>query len=80
MTAFRWKTRGTVSEGELFPIDGENVWLHKWIETADDTVRLPHPDYPAQIHRFRIYRIERPAGELRFAVAEVSPNIWAFYA
>lgn len=80
VTEFRWTTASTVSEGELFAINGENVWSHKWLETGDDAVQLPHPDYPAQTHRFNVYRIEKLAGEVRFAASEVSPNVWAFYA
>ena len=80
MTESRWSTTAIVAEGELFAVDGENVWSHKWIRTEDDAVQLPHPDYPAQTHRFCVYRIERPVGEVRFAAAEVSPNVWVFYA
>lgn len=80
MTEFRWTTTGTVSKGELFTVCGANVWSHKWVKTEDDAVQLPHPDYPTQTHRFSVYRIEKPAGEIRFAAAEVSPNVWAFYA
>ena len=62
VTEFRWATASTVSEGELFAINGENVWLHKWLKTGDDAVQLPHPDYPVQTYRFNVYRIEKLAG------------------
>jgi len=77
---FRWTTKGIVAEGESFTLDGENVWLQKWVAAEYDPIQLPHPDYPAQTHRFSVYRIDRPIGEIRFAAAEVSPNVWAFYA
>ena len=80
VTEFRWTTASTVSEGELFAINGENVWSHKWLETGDDAVQLPHPDYPVQTYRFNMYRIEKLAGDVRFAASEVSPKVWAFYA
>lgn len=78
VTEFRWTTASTVSEGELFAIDGENVWSHKWLKTGDNAVQLPHPDYPAQTHRFNVYRIEKLAGEVRFAASEVSPQCVGF--
>ena len=75
---FQWTSTGIVSEGEFFSVSGENVWSYKWLK-AEDVVQLPHPIYPTQTHRFSVYRVERPAGEVRFAAAEVSPNVWAFY-
>jgi hypothetical protein len=76
---FRWTNTGIVSEGGFFAVGGENVWSHKWLKAEVDAVQLPHPSYPTQTHRFSVYRIERPVGEVRFAAAEVSPNVWAFY-
>lgn len=76
---FRWTNSGVVSEGEFFAVGGANVWLHKWLKAENDAVRLPHSSYPTQTHLFSVYRVERPAGDVRFAAAEVSPNVWAFY-
>lgn len=69
-----------MAEGEPFAADGGDVWLDTWFRTEDDAVQLPHPDYPAQLHRFSVYEIQRPSGAVRFAAAEVSSNVWAFYA
>lgn len=79
MLEFRWTTKDIVSEGDFFAVGGKNVWSNKWVKTEDDAVQLPHPDYPAQMHRFTVYRVESSAGDVRFAASEVSPNVWAFY-
>ena len=79
MASSRWTIAGTVAEGEPFAVDGGDVWLHKWLRTDDDSVQLPHPNYPAQLHRFSVYEIQRQTGVVRFAAAEVSANVWAFY-
>ena len=80
MAVVRWTIAGMVAEGEPFVVDGGDVWSHKWLRTEDDAVQLPHPAYPVQLHRFSVYEIQRSSGAVRFAAAEVSPNVWAFYA
>lgn len=77
---FQWTIKGVVLEGEAFIVRGENIWMHKWNTTEDGPIQLPHPAYPAQMHSFSLYLIGRPTGAIRFAAAEVSPNVWAFYA
>jgi hypothetical protein len=74
-----WKVVGAVIEGERISFCGVNPWNHKWIETEQEPVQLPHPCYPNQMHRMRVYEIETGGRTILFATGELSANVWGFY-
>jgi hypothetical protein len=75
----KWKAVGVVIEGERINISGVNPWNHKWKETAQESIQLPHPSYPNQMLTMHIYKIETAGRVILFAVAELSVNVWGFY-
>jgi hypothetical protein len=74
-----WRNVHTGIEGENFELGGVQVWRHNWRRTDEDTLRLPHPSYPNQVHRFDIYEIGSIDHPVRFAAAELSNGVWGFY-
>jgi hypothetical protein len=75
----RWTPVGIVAEGEPIEVGGENLWNREWVRANEPEVLLPHPQYQQQRHRFVVYEASCSGTVVRFAVAEVSPNVYAFY-
>lgn len=60
-------------------IGGVEVWKQSWRQIGEQALRLPHPSYPAQLHRYEIFEAG-PAGDpVRFAAGELSNSVWGFY-
>jgi len=74
-----WRAAGVVAEGQPIAIEGVNVWDHRWIQRGDEVIDLPHPSYPEQRHRMRVYKIEGGENILVFAAGELSPGVWGFF-
>lgn len=55
------------------------VWIQTWRATTQSPVELPHPQHPTQLHLFNCYEIAEERHVVRFAAAEVSNGVWAFY-
>jgi hypothetical protein len=77
MTAWQYTHIGI--GGDYATIHGLRVWKHKWRQVSTETVALPHPTHPTQIHDYRIYEIGDSLRPVRFAAAELSNNVWGFY-
>ena len=75
-----WKTLGVIEEGHALVIKGSDIWSGKWVPLNADPLSLEHPAYPGQAHIFRLYRFESSGNSFNFAAAELSPNVWGFYA
>jgi hypothetical protein len=75
----RWMPIGVVAEGQPIDVKGLNPWQCEWKQTADPIVELPHPNYPAQQHTMNVYEITDGNSTVRFAAAELSPNVYGFY-
>jgi hypothetical protein len=73
-----WIALGIVTEGSRVELNGVNLWDLNWKNTGQD-VDLPHPQYLNQIHSFRICEGIYAKKIIRFAVAEVSNAVYAFY-
>jgi hypothetical protein len=74
-----WKALGVVAEGELITLSGYNLWAFEWVRSPEPAVKLPHPLYREQNHRFNIYEVSAGLEHHRFAAGEVSAGAWAFY-
>jgi hypothetical protein len=74
-----WKPIGVVAEGQRIEIDGVNPWDHSWRSLEQASLDLPHPSYPAQRHKMKIYEVESAGRKVTFAAGELSPNVWGFY-
>ena len=75
-----WKPLGVVEEGDALVVNGSNIWSGRWVPTNALPVKLEHPAITGQLHNFRLYRLESSATNFDFAAAELSPNVWGFYA
>jgi len=74
-----WEAVGVAAEGQQISISGLNPWSFNWRRSPEPPIELPHPQYRTQRHLARIFEIDSGSGVLRFAVAEVSAGVWAFY-
>ncbi|HEX7775521.1 MAG TPA: hypothetical protein VF449_03230 [Parvibaculum sp.] len=74
-----WKAVHVGFEGDDLRIGGLQVWKHEWRPTDTKPLDLPHPSYPSQIHRYRVYEIGDALQPVRFAVDELSNGVWGFY-
>ncbi len=75
----QWKEIGVGFENEPIRFAGVNVWNHKWVP-MDESVELPHPAHPTQIHKMFVYEIETAGRTITFAAGELSAGVWGFYA
>jgi hypothetical protein len=74
-----WEAVGVVAEGQQISLSGLNPWSFDWRRSSEPPIELPHPQYRTQRHLARVFEIDSGSGILRFAVAEVSAGVWAFY-
>jgi len=75
-----WKPLGVVEEDGALGVNGSNIWSGKWVPLHAPPVRLQHPAFTGRTHIFRLYRFENGEINFDFAAAELSPNVWGFYA
>jgi hypothetical protein len=45
-----WNAVGVVVEGEPIDVSGVNPWNYEWKVTEKESIQLPHPSYPSQMH------------------------------
>jgi hypothetical protein len=74
-----WKPVGVVIEGKPIDIAGLNPWDFEWHQVRDESVELPHPAFPNQLHPMWIYEIRSADRTAMFAAGELSANVWGFY-
>jgi hypothetical protein len=77
---YEWKASGVIEEGSALVVNGSDIWSGKWVSLNADPLSLEHPAYPGQVHTFQLYRFESSGNSFNFAAAELSPNVWGFYA
>ena len=75
-----WNPLGVVFEGNPIDVGGLNPWQHDWHSIDAPTLVLPHPTNPSQRHSARVYELKTGDSIVRFAAAELSANVWGFYA
>lgn len=74
-----WDAVGIVAEGNEISIFGLNLWSLDWTRLPEAPVELPHPQHQTQRYLMRVFKIESGNVTIRFAAAEVSAGVWAFY-
>jgi len=74
-----WQFINIVSDGQAISIDGINPWKHEWISLNEETIDMPHPNYPNQRHKMCVYKIEAGSKSIVFAAGEYSNCVWGFY-
>ena len=73
-----WWVAHIGTDGDAFEIEGLCIFGANWRDTGE-SVQLPHPQYPGQIHAYCIYEIQAGARVVRFAACEVSYGAWGFW-
>jgi hypothetical protein len=74
-----WRFIGIVAEGGPISLNGLDPWAHKWTRCEETSIRVSHPNYPAQRHAMHVYQINNGAATVRFAAGEFSNSVWGFY-
>ena len=72
-----WKYAHIGFEGDGAKIGGVSVWKSEW-RGLGQSVDLPHPSYPNQIHSYHVYDLGE-GSVVQFAAAELSYGVWGFY-
>lgn len=75
----QWCAVGVVAEGQEVIISGVNPWSFTWKRSPEPPLELAHPLHQTQRHLMGVFEIQIGSGTLRFAAAEVSAGVWAFY-
>ncbi|HVZ92337.1 MAG TPA: hypothetical protein VG843_11855 [Rhizomicrobium sp.] len=75
----KWREAAIGRGIDPIEVGGLNVWGEEWRPVDAPEVCLPHPAYPKQIHNYKIYEIGNASHPVRFAVAELSNQVWGFY-
>lgn len=73
-----WRFVDIGVEGFAVDIGGLNPWPESWT-SKDRRVVVPHPQYPAQRHRFHVYEIADTDPPVVFAAGEYSYGVWGFF-
>ena len=73
-----WRAVHVGVEDDGLTIGGLAVWKYAWRGTGEAPLDLPHPSYPSQMHRYRIYEIGDAGHPVRFAAGELSNGVWGF--
>ncbi len=76
-TADKWRLTAVSHEREAFTLLGQNPWNAAWLRADVAPVFVEHPGAPGQT-RLTVYELDAPRS-IRFAAAEVSNGVWAFY-
>ena len=74
-----WESCGIVVEGQPIDVSGVDPWLFQWTPLDGPLSELPHPLYPYQVHKMRVYEIRHAEKRVVFAAGELSANVWGFY-
>jgi len=74
-----WRLEHIGLENDGLAIAGEDVWKQDWRNVKTETLQLPHPSYPNEIHCYWVYEIGDDARPVRFAAGELSNGVWGFY-
>ncbi|OAN66880.1 hypothetical protein [Sphingomonas sp. TDK1] len=78
-TVERWRTAHLGKRGDRFRLGGRQVWQCEWRWINKNMVRLPHPLHTSDVLSFMICEIGPATAPVRFAAAQVEPDMWAFY-
>lgn len=78
-TVERWRTAHVGKRGDRVRIGGQPVWQREWRWINKNTVRLPHPLHTSETFSFMICEIGNANAPIRFAAAQIEPDMWAFY-
>lgn len=73
-----WRFLSIGVEGFDILVGGVNPWQVGWTSTGRRIV-VPHPQYPAQGHAFRVYEITDTDPPVVFAAGEFSNGVWGFF-
>jgi hypothetical protein len=74
-----WREAHIGFEDDGLKIDGVEVWKQKWRSPDRQSVQLPHPAHPQQLHRYVIHEVGDARHPLRFAACELSNGVWGFF-
>ena len=73
-----WRETHIGAAADGVQIEGVDVWKTSW-RSLGYGVRLPHPQWPRQIHDYPVYEATDGVRTIRFAAAELSNGCWGFY-
>jgi hypothetical protein len=80
MAQTAWRVAHIGVENDGLKIGGLDVWKSEWRRVREPKgIELPHPQYPNQIHPYRIYEVGDVGNPVRFAAGELSYGVWGFY-
>ena len=66
-----WRCLGTLMENEPIYYKGINLRDHPGVSLGE-TIELPHPQYPLQLHSMSVYRSESDGQTVIYAIDELS--------
>lgn len=73
----KWEHIKTIIDGELFNINGCNIWDFQWNDTGE-RIQIKDPHY-GQAFTFSVYQITCGQTTVRFAAGEFSNCVWGIY-
>ena len=79
MHQHNWQFHDMNMEGATKPIEGVDIWQHRWQSSGEKSFKVPHPQYAQQKHILRCYRIDVDNKVIEFAAGEVSNMVWCLY-
>ncbi len=73
-----WRVAHLGFENDGLTLAGFPIWQADWGQAEQETVQLPHPAHPQQLHTYWVFNL--PGNPpLRFAAGELSNGVWGFY-
>ncbi|MHA6719774.1 hypothetical protein ACX40Y_10030 [Sphingomonas sp. RS6] len=77
--ATHWRTAHIGAPHDRMKIGGVPIWQRDWRWIDRRTVRLPHPLKTSETFSFMVCEVGSRNEPIRFAAAQIEPDIWAFY-
>jgi len=75
-----WTYAHTGLEADGALVGGADIWTLDWVRVEGERARLPHPEQPGHILTYAVHEVTDEEGKTtRFAVADLSAGIHAFY-
>lgn len=72
-----WKYVKTIVDGEIYEIQGLNIWDFDWQDTGE-RVTVKHPLYN-QEHVLTVFEFSYNGSAIKFAAGEFSNCVWGIY-
>lgn len=56
------------------------IWSNRWKPVSIQSITVPHPSHPTQMHNLAVYKVGDDTNLVTIAADEVSNGVWLIYS